>query len=289
MDYKSLILKNKSVREYKKTAVKQEALDTIRTYAQSCKQLVSGIATEVLILDHEHVYHRLENIAGYKGHMIEAPHYIIILSENKKNAIENAGYLGQKLIWKAVELEVDNCWITFQDGKKIVERLGLDASKEAVALIALGYGAAGSKGTIVNGTKTGGNYSKAEIEIVKEKEAYRLAVEEIVFQKKWGQKADVQALEDHGLLDAFYFSRLAPSTLNRQPWRFLIDDGKVILAVRNDEYIITYEEKIDAGIVMLYFETMVESTLFEINWKMEKPEKDYQIPAEYEIVGYCNT
>ncbi len=35
-----------------------------------------------------------------------------------------------------------------------------------------------------------------------------------------GNGADTSVLEQRGLLEAFAFSKLAPSTLNGQPWRF---------------------------------------------------------------------
>jgi len=82
---------------------------------------------------------------------------------------------------------------------------------------------------------------------------------------------------------------LAPSTKNRQPWRFMYDNGIVVLAVRKDESTNEYEEKIDAGIVMLYFKLIVDSTLFNVAWKLGKTEKEYEIPSDYSIVAYCNS
>ena len=48
---------------------------------------------------------------------------------------------------------------------------------------------------------------------------------------KWGQAADIEDLETRALLDAFSYARLAPSALNKQPWRFIVDGGKIVLAV----------------------------------------------------------
>ena len=38
---------------------------------------------------------------------------------------------------------------------------------------------------------------------------------------------------------------MAPSSFNRQPWRFIIDGGKVILVVKSDDFSSDYEGKID--------------------------------------------
>lgn len=287
MDYKLLISNSKSVREYKKISVKEDVLKKMADFAKTCRKLDAGISTEVLFLDNSKVFYRLENVAGYNGRMVEAPNYIVILSEENENAVENAGYIGEELILKAVELGIDSCWITFADGRKIVERLELETEKTVVALIALGYEDASGKSKVINPTKTGENYSKSSMEIVKEQSAYRLELPEIVFMKEWGNKANVDELEERGLLDAFYYTRLAPSTLNRQPWRFIVNDGEVVLAVRNDEYTNSYEKKIDAGIVMQHFQAVVGATLVEINWKMGSSNNNYNVDEAFRIVGYC--
>ena len=63
--------------------------------------------------------------------------------------------------------------------------------------------------------------------------------------------------------------------------------GEIILAVRSDSYADEYQEKIDTAVIMLYFEVIIDSTLFEMKWNFGKPEKDYEVPADYKIVGYC--
>jgi len=60
------------------------------------------------------------------------------------------------------------------------------------------------------------------------------------------------------------------------------------LTVRKDDSTGTYEEEIDAGIVMLYFEAIVDTTLTDITWTLNVPEKNYNIPNNYAVVGYCN-
>ncbi len=269
MDYQSIILNTKSVREYKKEAIDTKKLKTIKDYAQSCTKLDDTIETDIRILAND-TFIALDGIAGYQGHMIDAPHYILILSENKPHYIENAGYIGESMILKATEIGVDSCWITLGDSQAIKERLNITSDKEVVALIALGYNANAPK--------------KANASIIAD---YKIGLDEMVYIDKWGNGADASILEERGLLDAFAFSKFAPSTLNRQPWRFLLTGGKAILAVRQDEHTNTYEQKIDAGIIMLFFQLIVSSTLFDLRWHMETLTDSLEIPKEFEIVGYC--
>ena len=49
-----------------------------------------------------------------------------------------------------------------------------------------------------------------------------------------------------------------------------------------------YERGIDAGIAMLYFGLIVDTTMFDSKWSVENIDKDYKIPSDYEVVGYCN-
>jgi len=286
MNYKKLIEERKSVRDYKKKTVPQKLIDDLLQFSEEADKLIPGIDTELLVKDKSHVYLQLQETAGYQGIMIEAPHYLILLSQKKGYYIENAGYLGEKISLKALDLGVNTCWITFPDSEKVKKRLFLNTDKEIVAIMALGYDA--NKNKVVNTTNVGDNYSKSQLKIVKNNISTRCKIEEIVYIKEWGHNATYEEIKNRGLLDALNYARLAPSTMNRQPWRFILDGEKVILTIRDDENIGEYDEKIDAGISMLFFESIVDRTLTDVDWVMDIPDKDYKIPEEYKVVGYCN-
>ena len=285
MEYKKLILSRKSVRDYKKTTLKETHIKEIKDYVNKAKKLVDGIAIEVHIMGNE-VFEKLNGKAGYKGFMLEAPNYAILLSEKKDNHIKNAGYVGEQIVLKALELQIGSCWVSFDNSDIIKNSLDINSDKEVVAIIALGYDE--NKTKIINIPKFGQNKSKTEVKKVADNTSERLGVEDIVYLKAWGNNAKADDLYNRALLDAFHYARLAPSTLNRQPWRFILDDEIVVLAVRDDEHTGTYEEEIDAGIVMLYFEAIADITLTDVTWTLEAPQKDYKIPKEYIAVGYCS-
>ncbi|GAA0861677.1 nitroreductase family protein [Paraclostridium tenue] len=269
MNYKYLISNKRSVREFKNQEIKESDFKIMKEYIHNSKKLLPEIKIDIKVFSKDKVYQKLKKIAGYNGHMIEAPNYIIILSEVNKGYIENSGYIGENLILKARDLGIDSCWVTFEDSNCIKEKLEIVSDKDVTAIIALGYG-----------------------EAVKSKssntDSYRLGVDKIVYLDEWGKDASIERLEERGLLDAFSFARMAPSTLNRQPWRFIIDGGMVILAVRKDEFANEYEGKIDVGIVMLYFGVIIDTTMFDLKWTLGNVNKDYKIPNDYEIVGHCN-
>lgn len=268
MNYKKLILDGKSVRDFKEKAIEAECFNEIESYIKKSKKLLPEVNIELKIFDSRETYEKLKNVAGYNGHMIKAPSYAVILSDVKQGYIENSGYIGERLILKARDLEIDSCWVTFNDSDIIKEKLDISSNKEVTAIIALGHGI----------DKNIKNKSGSE----------RLGVEKIVYMDKWGINTSIDELEERGLLDAFSYARMAPSTLNRQPWRFIIDGGKIILAVKKDDFTSNYERGIDAGIAMLYFGLIIDTTLFDLKWNLDKIDKDYNIPEDYKVIGYCS-
>lgn len=285
MDYKSLIMNGKSVRNFKETPVEAEKLSEIEKFIADCKKLVPEIKIEPKFFAGEDAYKRLYGIAGYQGVMIESPNYLVLLSEDHPQYIENAGYVGERAILKARDLGVDSCWVSYSDANMVKSVLGIDSEKEVVALIALGY--ASSEKKVEVATKVGDNYSQVKL-YSGEGGSERIGLEEMVYIDSWGNEATPEILEERALLDAFSYARMAPSALNKQPWRFIVDGGKVVLAINNENYNGSYVNKIDAGIVMLYFGVILDVTMFDSKWGFDKLDKDYGIPSDYTVVGYCN-
>ena len=261
MDYKSLIVNGRSVRNFKETAVEADKLAEIEKFISDCKKLVSSIKIEARFFAGEEAYKRLYGVAGYQGVMIEAPNYLVLLSEKHPQYIENAGYVGERAILKARDLGIDSCWVSYTDEKMVKNVLGIESDMEVVALIALGYPGAAKK---VEGTaKTGENYSKTKVS-TGNSGSERISLEEMVYIDKWGNTATPEVLEERALLDAFSYARMAPSALNKQPWRFIVDGGRVVLAIDNADYEGSYINRIDAGIVMLYFGVILDLSLIHI-------------------------
>lgn len=285
MEYKDLIARMKSVRNYKKDGISPEIIQKLKDYYNESKRLVKDIEIEVMLKNRDEVYDKLKDHAGYNDIMIDAPHYLIFLSEEKDYYIENVGYAAQDVRLKAYELGVGSCWITMCDGDSIKERLSINSDKKLTAILALGFDDNKNKTVVENVSEY--NPSKASVSIVEDNVSERLRISDVVYMKKWGENADPEEVAHLGLLEAFFYARLAPSTKNRQPWRFIYDDGMVVLAMRNDESVCEYEDKIDTGIVMLYYQLIIDNTLFKMNWNFGQPDKKYEIPTDYNIVAYC--
>lgn len=285
MNYKDAIAKIKSVRDYKKEEVSPQKISELKEYFPKGKKLIEDIEIEVLLKNKNEVYEQLKDVAGYNEFMIEAPHYMVFLSEEKDHYIENTGYVAQDIMLNAWSLGIGSCWITIKDGEEIKNKLNISSDKKLTALISLGFDE--NKNKVVYETEYEHNPTKTEVKVIEDNVSDRIGIRDIVFMKKWGENADPDELVNLGLLEGFVSANRAPSTRNRQPWRFIVDNETIVLALRHDSYANDYEEKIDTAVIMLYFKAIIDSTLFDLTWNFGKPEKNYEIPDDYKIVGYC--
>lgn len=285
MNYEDLIRNRKSTRDFKNDLVDDHKLESLIDWFKQSPRLVPDIELQAkLFINGQQVFEKLDGIAGYNGKMIQAPHYILIISENKEGYIENTGFMGESMILKAVKEGIDTCWVNFSNSKAVKDVLGIQTNKEITGIIAVGYGL--DKKKILHTLDTGDNYSKADMQVIDDNTSFRYALEQIVFHKKWGESINYEQLEMRGLVDAFSYARLAPSVLNKQPWRFILDDSIVVLVIKEDDKVKQKDEKMDAGIVMLYFYLII-SQVFDLKWVLGQPKEKYTIPEGYRIIGWA--
>jgi len=288
------ILKNRrSVREYKDKKIEKSIIDDLFTDMAKTRRLVNNIDFEFHYIDNgEEVFSKLDGMVGYHGKIIKAPQYVALVSEEKEGYLENSGYLGERLVLKATEKGLGTCWIEVpEEESKIKDILNIKSDKILVGLLAFGYPKNEGK---VNMTSKGGlspltefGYPNMELEYYKEPVSSRVSIEDLVYLHRWGNKANTEELENRGIAEPFYFMRLAPSWGNRQPWKFILDGDRIVLAVRNDSTSINEKvAKIEAGIAMLYLELMMHQKGIPGGWRLEGIQKDYGIPENYIISGY---
>lgn len=243
-------LKNrKSVRDFKKKKLDKKTFERIM---ESCKQFEeegNNSFEFLLFQDGDRVYNTFKGIGGYAGVMIESPHYIgLKINNDEEKAILYGSYYAEKLITQLTNLNVGSCWISVNDVDSNVrgDLLGIE-NGTIDYLLAIGY-------------------PVAKNPFVEEPFSSRFGVEDIVFKDEIGKPISVDELESRGLDDLFYYIRFAPSSHNRQPWRFVLKDNRVILLIAYSD-----EEKLslaDAGIIMYYFENLARSIGIDNKWDL---------------------
>lgn len=235
-----------SIREFKERGLNAETLDKIREYCNSLGE--EGFQLQLYENGGE-IYNSLKGLGGYTGVMVKSPHYIglNILDDEDESMIYGAYHM-EELITKLTELGIGSCWVSIKDVDDNIKKSALNIENGSVDyLIALGY-------------------PVAKNPFVTENNSSRLSVEEIVFSNQIGNPIQQRELEARGLDDLFYYIRYAPSSYNRQPWRFVLKDDKVVLLLA---YSFDQElELVNAGIIMYYFENLAKRIGIHNKWKL---------------------
>ncbi len=266
----NFLKKRKSVREFKSKKVNADILDEIKLYLDSLEKEETTESIKFKLYEYgEKLYEGLKGIGGYSGVMIQSPHYIgLELMNNEEKSIIYGSYYMEKLITKLNSMGLDTCWVSVKDVDNNTKKEVFGELKgEVNYILAIGYG-------------------KARNPFINESFSDRIGVEEIVFTDKIGKHVNIEELENRGLEDLFYYVRFAPSTLNKQPWRFLLEKDRVTLLIKYNKD----EEPnlVDAGIAMYYFEALGEAIGLSSKWelvnKVEEEGKDhYKYIAELKL------
>ena len=112
---------------------------------------------------------------------------------------------------------------------------------------------------------------------------------DMVFMDSWGNSDGVDefiGFYDDMLWEAFYAATLSPSYLNRQPYGFIIHDGRIALVQKPDSYTGEIDGKLNLGIVLLHFTSVAAQWAGKINWSFEEASK-LQLPEGYKAVASC--
>jgi hypothetical protein len=213
----------------------------------------------------EAVVEKLDGEAGYNGVMIESPHYVgFSVKQETPEAYIWGAYALAALDKKAFELEAETCWISLKDASDAIKgSLTADSDEVTKGLMALGEG-------------------KDHLPFRPNETKDRMPLRDLVFEEDLDHPFDLKKLEKWGIEDLFFYVRNAPSTYNQQPWRFVIREGKVWLAMTSFNEINDY---IDAGIVMFLFEGLASDDNYNGKWELipVHEEKGFQFIATYQL------
>ncbi|RKD31244.1 nitroreductase family protein [Thermohalobacter berrensis] len=289
MRYNKFLKERISVREYKDKKIddnlKENIKENINLIHKKCRD--NNIKLSFLE-DGNKIYEKLEGKAGYSGVMIKSPYYIgLEIKEKDYKTLISSAYFTESLITEIENLGLGTCWIDVNDVSDEIKK-ELFSSIHLKYLISIGYPK--HKIKQMDSPKEfdylGKRWIVGKRPAGSSPTSSRLSVEEIVYKEKWGNKIGTNELENRGLLDLFYYVRYTPSHLNKQPWRFILENNKIVLN--------TIEPKdkknfIDLGIMMYYFENIAKEMGITGNWKLldinseNVEDKDYIAIGEFKI------
>jgi len=206
-------------------------LDTIdeccrlfRPYADARAVLVRAPEVEVFT-----------GIVGSYGKVTGSPHLLVFIADERGSfPDQHIGFTGEGAILEATRLGLDTCWIGgFFSAEKVRRVVDLAEGERVYSVSPLGY-ASQSPSTIEKAMRGMAGAKK------------RKCVEELApgIDGTWPQWA-VAAVET---------ARLAPSAVNRQPWRFRLEDGGLVVAQDSAFETPKVTKRLDCGIAMLHVE-----------------------------------
>lgn len=92
------------------------------------------------------------------------------------------------------------------------------------------------------------------------------------------------------LYQAFIAACCAPSYLNLQSYRFIMDGNRILFVTLPDELTTPDDTRLNAGIAMLHFAGAMENHhSSESGWSMGAPEDVFELPEGARIDGYYTT
>lgn len=223
------IFERHSRRTYSSRPVEGEKLERLCTVCRGFRPF-PGARAELVLNPPAHVF---KGLVGRYGKVNGAVHYMAFIGDmDAPHVQEAAGFMGEGVILEATALGLDTCWVGgFFCPEAVGRDLALVEKEKILSITPVGY-AVPQKDISERFLTTliRSNHRKPLSELVQEGE-----------RSGWTEKA----------LEA---ARLAPSARNRQPWRFRIQDGAIIVAEDERPSVSSISKRLDCGIAMLHLE-----------------------------------
>jgi hypothetical protein len=190
---------------------------------------------------------------GHYGKIKGTPACVAFIGDMRDPHIqEKVGYTGEGIILEATVLGLGTCWVGGFFRPQVAASLAHCTSNEKVlAVTPIGFPA--EKVSLEERIMTG--FGKTH----KRKPLFELLTEgQLTILQEWVQKA----------LEA---ARLAPSAVNRQPWRFSVSSNSITVSTDDlhDSYHIS--KRMDCGIAMLHIETAAIACGVMGGWEFHSP------------------
>ncbi len=235
-----LVKTRRSVRAFDGNGVDQKVLEELKSFAD---EIANPYGREVRFVFLDGAANGLNSpvLSGEKC-------YVSAVAVPGEHMDEAYGYSFQKLLMKAHELGLGTVWIGgTMPRDKFEKASGLKDGEVMPCMSPLGV--------------TAKKMSVKETLMRKGVKAdWRMKFEELFCVGDFNTPLDEGYAKSHGLYDDLEAVRLAPSAVNKQPWRVVIDGKKAHFYEKHDKGFVTpsYDlQRIDIGIALYNFETQL--------------------------------
>ncbi|MBE0427501.1 MAG: nitroreductase family protein [Nitrospirae bacterium] len=224
--------KRRSRRSFNSSPIASDLLAKIDKVCKEFKPF-HGIRAVVVSRSVDKVF---KGIVGHYGKIRGATVFIAFIGDmNDPYIHEKAGYTGEGIILEATALNLGTCWVGASFNPAVASSsVQLRKNEKVLAVTPVGY--AVEKVSFEEKIMTGFGRThkrKSLFELVKGLE-----------ESKWPE----------WIKTALEAARIAPSAVNRQPWRFNIEPGSITISVDDLKDTYNIPKRLDCGIAMLHIE-----------------------------------
>jgi nitroreductase len=187
---------------------------------------------------------------GSYGRVTGAPYYASFIGDmSSPHVQEITGYVGEGIILEATALGLNTCWVGgFFRPERVREHIELGDHEEILSVTPVGYA------------------------VEKRDSAEKLITG---FIKSYQRKPISELIE--GTIQSPWMGRaleaahLAPSAVNRQPWRFRFEGRAIIVSVDSSWSSSPISKRLDCGIAMLHLELGARTAGIHGRWEFLPP------------------
>ncbi len=235
------IAARRSRRRYSDRAVAARALNALRAFCDGF-QLAPGARAALVAGDGGVFTGLLDRFGGAYGRVEGAPWTGVFIGP--KGSETEVGYVGEAFILEATRLGLGTCWVAGMfDRSAAASLVTLDPGEEIVAVTPMGHPVVRKQ--FVERMMSTAVRSAARHQV----EAIAPGLSRGLGQHGGGGPAG--AAWPAWAVTAVEAARVAPSGANKQPWRFRLQDGALVMSAAEKTY---WTAPIDFGIAMLHVE-----------------------------------
>jgi len=177
-----------------------------------------------------------KGILFHYGKIRGAPAIIAFIGDMHNPHIhEKLGYIGEGIVLEATAMNLGTCWVGVSFKPKLVSSfITIKKNEKILAVTPVGY--TREKWSLEERIMTvfGRTHKRKPLE--------KLLMGERETSWPWWIKTALEA------------ARVAPSAVNRQPWRFTVKSGSITVSVNNLKDTLNISKRLDCGIAMLHIE-----------------------------------
>ncbi len=253
------ILNRFSTRRYETNPLGKNLLENLSSIQGSLEPLIKENTMEFSVYDFNGRYDRMD-VMGAFGATLNPPHFLLGHITGESHLLTDIGFRLEQVVLWLQENEIGSCYIgCLRREKQFIRQFDLSETARLGSLVVFG-----NPDTSLLG-KSANRLMRSTAGATRRK-----AVEEIFFSENFNHP--VQPPEWlASIIDA---GRYAPSAVNAQPWRFLLDGGVLYLYITRNhpKYSLGDSEHycfLDGGIAMANVVQAVHSLGMMASWSVE--------------------